>query len=253
MVEGGIFVSLVRRWTSPCIILKYSPMRHVPVGTWFAKAVTVTVTGIQTIWHCLHINLLELMAVFFGLKCFANNKQNSNILLRINNTTAIVYITRMRNSHSEGFSSLTREIWLWCEQRDIWIAAAYIRSCDNVEADRESRKMQPKTEIQAFRRRFPKNRRSFWRRFICLKGEMRSICIMEKRFQFDSHRCVHTKVKEDDFFTRFPLLGYSEGFAKNRTRGPEWHSCRPILGSHGFRYFYHWSMLNLPFSYWILT
>lgn len=96
----------------------------------------------------LHINSLELMAAFFGLKCFANDKQGSNILLRIDNTTAIAYINRMRNSHFESLSTLTRELWLWCEQRNIWISASYIRSCDNVEADNESRKLQPETEFE---------------------------------------------------------------------------------------------------------
>lgn len=96
----------------------------------------------------LHINSLELMAAFFGLKCFANDKQGSNILLRIDNTTAIAYINRMRDSHFETLSSLVREIWLWCEQRDIWISASYIRSCDNVEADNESRKLQSETEFE---------------------------------------------------------------------------------------------------------
>lgn len=42
-----------------------------------------------------HINFLELLAVFMGLKCFAKNMFNCTILLRIDNTTAISYINRM--------------------------------------------------------------------------------------------------------------------------------------------------------------
>lgn len=42
-----------------------------------------------------HINYLELLAAFFGLKCFAKDLREYNILLRIDNTIAIAYINRM--------------------------------------------------------------------------------------------------------------------------------------------------------------
>ena len=41
------------------------------------------------------INYLELLAAYFGLKCFANKMSNAQILLHIDNTTAISYINRM--------------------------------------------------------------------------------------------------------------------------------------------------------------
>lgn len=56
----------------------------------------------------LHINSLELMAAFFGLKCFASDKQGSNILLRIDNMTAITYINR--ETVFESLSSLIRDM-----------------------------------------------------------------------------------------------------------------------------------------------
>jgi len=96
----------------------------------------------------LHINLLEFMATFFGLKCFVSSRQRCNILLRLDNTTAIAYINHMRDSHCKGLSFLAREIWQWCEQRDIWITASYIRSKENVEADNESRRLQLEIEVE---------------------------------------------------------------------------------------------------------
>lgn len=36
-----------------------------------------------------HINILELKAAFYALKCFASDLSNCDILLRLNNTTAI--------------------------------------------------------------------------------------------------------------------------------------------------------------------
>lgn len=42
-----------------------------------------------------HINYLELQAIFFGLKCFASNLKDCNILIRADNTTAISYVNRV--------------------------------------------------------------------------------------------------------------------------------------------------------------
>lgn len=42
-----------------------------------------------------HINYLELLANFLGLKCFANTHSNCSILLRVDNTTAISYVNHM--------------------------------------------------------------------------------------------------------------------------------------------------------------
>lgn len=93
-----------------------------------------------------HINYLELLAVFLGLKCFVREKENLNLLLRVDNTTAIAYVNRMGGIQFPHLNSLSRMIWQWCEERKIWIFASYINSKDNVEADRESRN--PDIELQ---------------------------------------------------------------------------------------------------------
>lgn len=41
-----------------------------------------------------HINYLELMSAFFGLKCFCSGLKNCDVLSRIDNTTAIAYINK---------------------------------------------------------------------------------------------------------------------------------------------------------------
>jgi len=87
----------------------------------------------------LHINTLELLAIFYGLKCFARNVKNSQILLRVDNTSAISYINKMGGVQFENLSNLAREIWKWCEQKNIWLFASYIPSKLNVVADEESR------------------------------------------------------------------------------------------------------------------
>ncbi|XP_057327400.1 uncharacterized protein LOC130668903 [Microplitis mediator] len=86
-----------------------------------------------------HINFLELLAVFLALKVFAADLYHCKILLRMDNTTAISYVNRMGGIQYPHLSSLAKEIWQWCETRDLWIFASYIPSKENDEADRESR------------------------------------------------------------------------------------------------------------------
>lgn len=93
-----------------------------------------------------HINLLELKAVFNGLKCFAKNKHDCEILLRIDNTTAISYINRMGGIKYLKLNKIARDIWQWCEKRNIFLYASYIKSKDNFHADIESRRLPPETE-----------------------------------------------------------------------------------------------------------
>ncbi|XP_046602576.1 uncharacterized protein LOC124296587 [Neodiprion lecontei] len=74
-----------------------------------------------------------------ALKCFASELYDCEILLRIDNTTAIAYVNRMGGVQYAALHGIAKEIWQWCECRKIWIFASYIASKENVEADRESR------------------------------------------------------------------------------------------------------------------
>lgn len=66
-----------------------------------------------------HINYLELLAAFLSLKCFASELSNSEILLRLDNTTAISYINKTGGIQLPHLSQLAREIWQWCEGKKI--------------------------------------------------------------------------------------------------------------------------------------
>lgn len=102
------------------------------------------------------INFLELKAAFFGLKCFANNYKNCQVLLLIDNTTAISYINRMGGVQFENLNLLAKEIWRWCEERDIWVFASYIPSKENFKADAESRSLDYNTEFELTKDGFQK-------------------------------------------------------------------------------------------------
>lgn len=87
----------------------------------------------------LHINYLELKAVLLALKWYAKDWRNCKVLLRIDNTTAMAYVNKMGGVQYPELNKLAREIWQFCESKHIWLFASYIKSEENVEADRESR------------------------------------------------------------------------------------------------------------------
>lgn len=100
-----------------------------------------------------HINYLELMAAFLGIKSFANKVTKCAILLRVDNTTAISYLNRMGGIKYPHLNNLTRTIWQWCEARGIWIFASYVNTKEN-RADVASRIVNPDTEWTLSNRAF---------------------------------------------------------------------------------------------------
>ena len=92
-----------------------------------------------------HINYLEILACFFTLKVFCPSLRNCHIKAMIDNTTAISYINNM-GGRTISCNRLTRTLWLWCIERNLWITAAHIPGKLNVIADSESRKTYQDTE-----------------------------------------------------------------------------------------------------------
>ncbi|KAJ8913099.1 hypothetical protein NQ315_006601 [Exocentrus adspersus] len=116
-----------------------------------------------------HINYLELLAVLNGLKSFAKEPKNCNILLRVDNITAISYINRMGGIKFAELNDITRKIWEWCEERKILIFASYINTRDNDIADAASRKMHVETEYSLHKTAFNEIRKlSAHLKLICL-------------------------------------------------------------------------------------
>ncbi|XP_057327244.1 uncharacterized protein LOC130668794 [Microplitis mediator] len=87
----------------------------------------------------LHINTLEIMVAGIALRCFASDLIDCEILLRVDNSTAKAYINKLGGTRFSHLHNLAKDIWRWCEERQIWVHAAYIPSRDNSEADHESR------------------------------------------------------------------------------------------------------------------
>lgn len=87
----------------------------------------------------LHINTLELIAVYNALCSFFAECQEIQILIKTDSTTGIAYINRQGGCHSLPNLEIAHKIWSWCESRNIWIFATYISSKANFIADKASR------------------------------------------------------------------------------------------------------------------
>ena len=92
------------------------------------------------------INALELQAGFFALKTYASTMKSLHVRLMMDNTTAVACVNKMGTSHSPICNNITQNIWKFCQERDIWLSAAYIPGKENTAADRQSRTVNTDTE-----------------------------------------------------------------------------------------------------------
>ena len=86
-----------------------------------------------------HMNFLEMLAVLFALKSFCTLTHGKHVKVMVDNTTTESTINQMGTSHSPKLNKLTKDIWDWCIEQQIWLTMARIAGCENFEADKESR------------------------------------------------------------------------------------------------------------------
>lgn len=94
----------------------------------------------------LHINELELLAIYHGVRAFCAQYINVHIKVMCDNATAVSYINNMGGTKSLRCNQLSKTIWRWCEKRSIWLTSAFIPGIENTEADTASRKFNDNTE-----------------------------------------------------------------------------------------------------------
>ena len=101
-------------------------------------------------WSCqecmMHINCLELLAATLATKTFAKSKTAISILLRIDNTMTVAYINNLGGTASKELVLLTRDLWMWCLERNIHITAVHLPGVMNTIADTETRVMRDRTD-----------------------------------------------------------------------------------------------------------
>ncbi|MCH9717010.1 MAG: hypothetical protein K0U52_08000 [Gammaproteobacteria bacterium] len=64
----------------------------------------------------------------------------------MDNTTALNYINKLGGTVSPQLNRLTKELWLWCLERDILLEASHLAGILNVRADQESRIMKDRSD-----------------------------------------------------------------------------------------------------------
>ena len=84
-------------------------------------------------------NYLELLAVKLAMCSLLDGRSNIHVRIMSDNTTAVSYINAMGGCRSLECNSLTKEIWDWATDRNIWLSAAHIPGSINVDADQFSR------------------------------------------------------------------------------------------------------------------
>ena len=87
----------------------------------------------------LHINYLELKAVFLALKEFQDLCVNQIVLVATDNTTVVAYINKEGGMRSGPLCALLWRILTWCSQRQVTLKARHIPGRLNVIADKLSR------------------------------------------------------------------------------------------------------------------
>ena len=93
-----------------------------------------------------HINALELRAILLSLYSLGRNWSDCHVRLMTDNTTAVSSVNKQGSTHSDACNSITKEIWEFAFERNIWLSAVHLPGKDNVEADFASRKFQDETE-----------------------------------------------------------------------------------------------------------
>lgn len=109
----------------------------------------------------LHINELELMAIYFCLQALIVDS-NINILIRCDNTTAISYINNQGGCRATGCNTIANNIWKWSEQRGIFLFATYINTKINLIADALSREDKDSSDFMLNKKYFNRICREFY-------------------------------------------------------------------------------------------
>ena len=96
----------------------------------------------------LHINLLELEAVFLTVKHFLPVLKNKNVLIRSNSTTVCQYVNRQGGTKLPPLCYRTWDLWNFALENNMHLKAVHILGALNIFADQLSRVRVRPTEWQ---------------------------------------------------------------------------------------------------------
>ena len=90
----------------------------------------------------LHINILELKAVFLSLKSFLPFVRHKHAMLWTDNTTVAAYIRKQGGTKSPYMTVIIWNLLWWCRENNVLLSVTHISSALNVRADILSRSRQ---------------------------------------------------------------------------------------------------------------
>jgi len=93
-----------------------------------------------------HIKYLELLAAHLAVQCFAKQRCNIVIRLRLDNVMAVTYINKMGGTHSQVLCELAICMWEWSLQRNIFLSAEHLPGKEIMIADEESRSVRDRCD-----------------------------------------------------------------------------------------------------------
>lgn len=106
----------------------------------------------QGMWSPLekqkHINELELLAVYFGLKSFLFLLKGKHVCIKSDNSTTVCYLNAMGGTKTPLCNKLAKSVWMCCVQNEIWLTACHLPGVLNVKADKSSRQFNERIEWQ---------------------------------------------------------------------------------------------------------
>ncbi|XP_038139792.1 uncharacterized protein LOC119782749, partial [Cyprinodon tularosa] len=143
-------ITALRCWRAPSFLTQ-----GVPMGTVSSRKVVTTdasLSGwggihegrsVRGRWsqalQRLHINFLELSAVFLSLRHFLPFLSGHHVLVRTDNTTTVAYINRQGGLRSRMLHNLARDLILWSSTHFLSLRATHVPGDLNTGADLLSR------------------------------------------------------------------------------------------------------------------
>ena len=110
---------------------------------WGAHLLDQNVSGVWSAQEkLLHINLLEMKALFLGLQAFQEDVAGHHVTAMCDNSTVVAYVNKQGGTVSRSLCLLTSRLLRWTESFDVHLDARYLPGESNVLADVLSRREQ---------------------------------------------------------------------------------------------------------------
>ena len=110
---------------------------------WGAHLLDQNVSGVWSVQEkLLHINLLEMKALFLGLQAFQEDVAGHHVTAMCDNSTVVAYVNKQGGTVSRSLCLLTSRLLRWTESFDVHLNARYLPGESNILADVLSRRGQ---------------------------------------------------------------------------------------------------------------